>query len=162
VNHSGDRKDGVADGEDEFIVVDLAALPPFVTGLALSVHCFGSESFLAVETGSIHLSDVATGVRLSSQSVNGNQHTAVILYTIVRSPEGGSWLVTPAKTWCNGRTFMDILPLLQTEMHVDPVIAKECAGSSFHHKSCFSEMWSNVWFILIYRTSSSVQSCQRR
>ena len=64
ISHSGDQKDGVKEGFDEVISVDLNKLNYQISYIAILVNSFNGEGFGAVETATVTVMQGA-GIKLA-------------------------------------------------------------------------------------------------
>jgi tellurium resistance protein TerZ len=107
--HTGDNRTGAGDGDDEQIIVDLAALPAAVTTLIFTVNSFTGETFDRIENAYCRLVDAANGQELARYDLTGSgSHTGQVMARVVRS--GGGWEMKAIGDKTVGRTFHDMMP----------------------------------------------------
>ena len=109
IQHTGDNRTGQGDGDDESIIVDLAAVPPHAQTLVFVVNSFTGQTFSKIENAGCRLVDLETGMEIARYDLTGSgSHTAQIMAKLVRS--GNGWAMTAIGATCSGRTFKDLLP----------------------------------------------------
>ncbi|ROS23009.1 TerD family protein [Cellulomonas sp. PhB150] len=107
LQHLGDNLTGRGDGDDESIVVDLAAVDPAVTQLVFVVSSYTGQSFSAIENAFCRLIDSSNEQEVARYDLSGSgAHTAQIMAKVVRS--GAGWTMTALGVKTNGRTIKDL------------------------------------------------------
>lgn len=107
LQHLGDNLTGRGDGDDESIVVDLAAVNPDVTQLVFVVSSYTGQSFSAIENAFCRLIDSSNEQEVARYDLSGSgAHTAQIMAKVVRS--GSGWTMTALGVKTNGRTIKDL------------------------------------------------------
>ena len=107
LQHLGDNLTGAGDGDDESIVVDLAAVNPAVTQLVFVVSSYTGQSFSAIENAFCRLIDSSNEQEVARYDLSGSgAHTAQIMAKVVRS--GSGWTMTALGVKTNGRTIKDL------------------------------------------------------
>jgi tellurium resistance protein TerZ len=107
LQHLGDNLTGAGDGDDESIVVDLAAVNPAVTQLVFVVSSYTGQSFSAIENAFCRLVDSTNEQEVARYDLSGSgSHTAQIMAKVVRS--GSGWSMTALGVKTNGRTIKDL------------------------------------------------------
>jgi tellurium resistance protein TerZ len=113
--HTGDNRTGAGDGDDEQIIVDLAALPSSVTTLVFTVNSFTGDTFDKIENAYCRLVDASSGQEMARYDLTGaGSHTGQIMAKVSRS--GGGWDMKALGEKTNGRTFHDMLPAILTHL----------------------------------------------
>ena len=108
VRHSGDNLTGEGDGDDESILVDLAALPGEVKTLVLTVSSFRGQTFAEVENAFARLVDETSGKELARYSLTEQgAHTGMIMASLVRAGDG-DWELKALGERATGRTVDDL------------------------------------------------------
>ena len=127
--HSGDSTDGKAPGEDEFITINLAMVPPHAAALMLTVHCYEKGDFRKCESAQAHLSMNGQVCVTYSMGSLGSATSAVFMI-IQRNADGASWSATPARNTMNApiRTPTDALPTMLSLLKIDPTLQRELAS----------------------------------
>ncbi|MDX9699200.1 MAG: TerD family protein [Rhodocyclaceae bacterium] len=107
--HTGDNRTGDGDGDDEQIVVDLAAVPANVKSLMFTVNSFTGQTFEQVANAYCRIVDQAKGNEIARYdlSVQGG-HTAQIMAKVYR--HNGEWKMHAIGENGRGRTFSDLMP----------------------------------------------------
>ncbi|MGX6605939.1 TerD family protein [Micromonosporaceae bacterium Da 78-11] len=109
VQHTGDNLTGAGDGDDESIIVELAALPPAVRTLVFVVNSFTGQDFSQIENAYCRLLDERDGRELARFDLSGSgTHTAQLMSKVSRSDDG--WTMTALGGPGSGRTFQQLLP----------------------------------------------------
>ena len=109
VRHTGDNLTGAGDGDDESIIVDLAALPANVAQLVFTVNSFTGQNFSQIENAFCRLVDETNQEELARYDLTGSgTHNAQVMAKVSR--DGAGWSMTAIGAIANGRTFQDMLP----------------------------------------------------
>lgn len=113
VTHTGDNTTGAGDGDDESIIVDLAALPLRVTALVFTVSAFSSDDFSRVANAFCRLVDERDESELVRYelSTTDSHDNAQIMVKLARGGDG--WVLTAIGRSAKGNTFSDLLPEVQ-------------------------------------------------
>ncbi len=107
--HLGDNRTGAGDGDDESIVVDLAAVDPRVTSLVFVVNSYSGETFSQIENAFCRLVDSANEQEVARYELSGSgNHTAQIMAKVSR--DGAGWSMTALGVRTEGRTIRDMVP----------------------------------------------------
>jgi stress response protein SCP2 len=89
--HTGDNLTGEGEGDDEQILIDLAALPSRVHSLVFTINSFRGHKFTEISAAFCRLVDVGTGAELVRFDLSESEpRTGVIMAVISREP-AGSW-----------------------------------------------------------------------
>lgn len=107
--HTGDNRTGDGDGDDEQIIVNLAAVPEAVKSLVFTVNSFTGQDFSQVKNAFCRIVDKASGNELARYdlSVQGG-HSAQIMAKVYR--HNGEWKMHAIGENGTGRTFQDLMP----------------------------------------------------
>ena len=108
VRHTGDNLTGDGEGDDERIIVDLAALPPGVTALVFTVNSFRGQTFEEVDNAFCRLADATAGERELCRFTlsEKGRHTGVVMAVV--SVSNGAWSMKAVGVPANGRTVKDM------------------------------------------------------
>ncbi|EIV95705.1 TerD family protein [Frankia sp. QA3] len=105
VRHSGDNLTGRGDGDDETILVDLAALPPGVVTLIFTVNSFQGQPFTDVRNAYCRLYDDVTGQELVRFDLSESKPaTGLVLCRVQREGGGQTWAMTAIGEFHDGKT----------------------------------------------------------
>jgi tellurium resistance protein TerZ len=111
VTHTGDNTTGAGEGDDESIIVDLAALPLRVTALVFTVSAFSSDDFSRVSGAFCRLVDESDQSELVRYELSASgAHNAQIMVKLGRGASG--WVLTAIGQPAKGNTFNDLLPTI--------------------------------------------------
>jgi tellurium resistance protein TerZ len=111
ITHTGDNRTGAGDGDDEQIIVDLAALPREVVTLIFTVNSFTGDTFDKIENAYCRLLDATNGQELARYDLTGaGSHTGQVMAKVSRSGSGWDMKAIGEKTL--GRTFHDMMPAI--------------------------------------------------
>lgn len=107
--HTGDNRTGDGDGDDEQIIVNLAAVPAGVKSLVFTVNSFTGQDFSQVKNAFCRIVDKASGSEIARYdlSVQGG-HSAQIMAKIYR--HNGEWKMHAIGENGAGKTFQDLMP----------------------------------------------------
>lgn len=109
--HTGDNRTGAGDGDDEQIIVDLAALPPSVSSLVFTVNSFQGDTFDRIENAYCRLVDATTGAEMARFDLTGSgSHTGQVMAKLTRG--AGGWDMKAIGERTTGRTFHDMMPAI--------------------------------------------------
>lgn len=112
VSHTGDNVTGQGEGDDESIVVDLAALPARVTALVFTVSSFSGADFSKVAAAYCRLLDDATEAELARYELTPTgTHNAKVFAKVVRDGEGG-WTMTAIGAPTTAHTIDQLVPAI--------------------------------------------------
>jgi len=112
VTHTGDNTTGQGDGDDESIIVDLAALPLRVTALVFTVSAFTTDDFSRVSNAFCRVVDESDQSEIVRYELSASgTHNAQIMVKLSRS--GTGWVLTAIGEPAKGNTFNDLLPTVQ-------------------------------------------------
>ncbi len=115
VQHTGDNRTGAGEGDDEQIIVELDKVPVGVVNLMFVVNSFTGETFAEIENAFCRMVDAATGQEIARYSLTGSgNHTAQVMAKVYR--EGGGWNMQAIGEIANGRTFKELLPVMQQHL----------------------------------------------
>jgi tellurium resistance protein TerZ len=112
VQHTGDNRTGVGEGDDESIRVDLSRVPAQVTTLVFTVNSFTGQDFSQIENAFCRLVDESSGDQeIARYDLTGSgSHNAQIMAKVAR--DGSGWSMTAIGVPATGRTFRDLLPAI--------------------------------------------------
>lgn len=108
--HTGDNLTGEGEGDDEVILVDLAAVSPAVTQIVFVISSYSRQTFDLVANAFCRLVDDSTPGSpevARFQLTDAGPHTAMIMAKVSR--EGNGWSFTAIGNRANGRTVMDLV-----------------------------------------------------
>ena len=113
--HTGDNRTGAGDGDDEVIRVDLSKLPSAVKSLIFTVNSFLGQTFDMIANAGCRVVDEVSGKELAIFSLSeSGPHTGLVLAKIYR--HGGEWKIHAIGEKTNGRTFHDMMPVIQAAL----------------------------------------------
>lgn len=106
--HTGDNRTGAGDGDDEQIIVDLAALPSNIKSLVFTVNSFTGQSFATVQNAYCRLMNASNQKEVAKYdlSVQGD-HTAQIMAKVYK--HNGEWKMHAIGENGTGRTLQDLM-----------------------------------------------------
>ncbi|MEY9872750.1 tellurium resistance protein TerZ [Streptacidiphilus sp. MAP12-33] len=111
VRHAGDRRSGGLDTES--ISVDLGRVPPHITQIVFTVNSYNGQSFAEVQRFHCRLVDEASGAELARFTLNGGgEHSGQVMAKVDRD-EDGAWQLTAIGVPAQGRTFQEMLPVIE-------------------------------------------------
>ena len=90
IYHSGDNVEGLGDGDDEQISVELKDLDPVISNIIFKASIKSGHSFKEVRDPEIHISDGYTGHSFLHQplsGVAGNDKNAFVFIRLYKTPE---------------------------------------------------------------------------
>lgn len=108
--HLGDNLTGAGDGDDEVIVVDLAAVSPSVSNIVFVISSYSGQTFDQVENAFCRLIDDSTAGSpevARFQLTDSGPHTAMIMAKVTR--DGAGWSFQAIGNRATGRTVMDLI-----------------------------------------------------
>jgi len=115
VLHTGDNRTGAGDGDDEQIKVDLSRVPADVATLVFVVNSFTGESFARIENATCRIVDETTSAEIARYDLTGSgSHTAQVMAKVSR--QGSGWQMTAIGQIATGRTFQDLMPVIQRSL----------------------------------------------
>lgn len=112
VLHTGDNRTGDGDGDDEVINVRLNEVPSNIQTLVFTVNSFTGQNFSTIENAFCRIVNIASNAELARFNLTGaGPHTAQVMAKLFR--KDGGWEFAAIGTTGNGRTFHDLLPIVQ-------------------------------------------------
>lgn len=115
ITHMGDNLTGAGDGDDEIIKVDLSKLPATVSALVFTVNSFRGQTFDKVANAYCRVVDEVTGKELAKFSLGeAGNHTGLVMAKIYRHK--GEWKIHAIGEKTTGRTFHDMMPVIQAAL----------------------------------------------
>jgi tellurium resistance protein TerZ len=110
--HTGDNRTGAGEGDDEQIKVDLSRVPQTVKTLVFVVNSFSGQNFSQIENATCRIVDEGTGREIANYNLTGTKgsHNAQVMAKLYR--HGGEWKMHAIGEIATGRTFHDILPVV--------------------------------------------------
>jgi tellurium resistance protein TerZ len=113
--HTGDNRTGDGDGDDEQIIVDLSRVPADVKSLVFVVNSFTGQSFSDIQNAFCRVLNGASGAELARYELGcGGIHTAMVMAKVYR--HNGEWKMHAIGENCSGRTFSEMLPVMQAQL----------------------------------------------
>lgn len=109
--HTGDNLTGAGDGDDEVILVDLAAVSPSVNQIVFVISSYSGQTFDQVQNAFCRLVDDSTAGSpevARFQLTDAGTHTAMVMAKVSR--DGSGWNFTAIGNRATGRTVMDLVP----------------------------------------------------
>jgi tellurium resistance protein TerZ len=115
VVHTGDNRTGLGDGDDESILVDLQRISPQAHTIVFVVNSFTGETFAQIENASCRLVDSTDESELARYELSGSgTHNAQVMAKVYR--DGPGWTMQAIGQIANGRTFHDLLPVVNATL----------------------------------------------
>lgn len=113
--HTGDNRTGDGEGDDEQIIVDLPKVPAQVKTIMFIVNSFTGQSFSEIENAFCRIVNHANNSEIARYdlSCNGN-HTAMLMAKVYRHND--EWKMHALGENCSGRTFENLLPVMQAHL----------------------------------------------
>ena len=113
--HTGDNRTGAGDGDDEQIIVDLAAVPATVKTLVFVVNSFTGVNFSQIENATCRMVDQATNREIARYNLScQGTHTAQIMAKVYR--HDNEWKMHAIGENATGKTFKDLMPAIQAHV----------------------------------------------
>jgi len=113
IQHTGDNRTGAGEGDDESIVVDLSRLDKQAATLIFVVNSFTGQNFSQILNAFCRLVDSTNEQEIARYELTGSgTHNAQVMAKVSR--DGAGWSMTAIGAIANGRTFKDLLPVVQT------------------------------------------------
>jgi tellurium resistance protein TerZ len=110
IYHSGDNRTGEGEGDDESILVNLAALPASVTYLVFTVNSFTGANFERIQNAYCRIVNSAKNEELARFNLSEQgAHTGVVMASLSRGSSGWNFKAI-GQTTC-GRTADDMVSL---------------------------------------------------
>lgn len=110
IRHSGDNRTGEGDGDDESILVDLAALPAAVVHLVFTVNSFTGANFERIQNAYCRILNSAKKEELARFNLSEQgAHTGVVMASLTRGASGWDFKAIGQTT--RGRTADDLVSL---------------------------------------------------
>ncbi|MCC9205195.1 TerD family protein [Arthrobacter sp. zg-Y769] len=109
--HTGDNLTGAGEGDDEVILVDLAAVSPAVQNIVFVISSYSRQTFDQVQNAFCRLIDDSTPGSpeiARYQLTDAGTHTAMVMAKVGR--EGSGWSFKAIGERAQGRTVMDLIP----------------------------------------------------
>lgn len=113
--HTGDNRTGDGDGDDEQIIVDLSKVPTQAKFIMFVVNSFTGQDFSEIENAFCRIVNHANNNEIAryNLSCHGN-HTATLMAKVYR--HNNEWKMHALGENCTGRTFQDLLPIMQQNL----------------------------------------------
>ncbi|MCY0906607.1 TerD family protein [Arthrobacter sp. H14-L1] len=108
--HTGDNLTGAGEGDDETILVDLAAVAPAVAQIVFVISSYSQQTFDQVENAFCRLVDDSSAGSpevARYQLTDSGTHTAMIMAKVSR--EGTGWQFKAVGERAQGRTVQDLV-----------------------------------------------------
>jgi tellurium resistance protein TerZ len=114
--HTGDNLTGDGEGDDEQIIVDLSRVPANVKTLVFTVNSFTGQNFSQVANAFCRVVNQANNKEIARYNLSGCQgsHTAMVMAKVYR--HNGEWKMHALGENCSGRTFQDLMPVMQANL----------------------------------------------
>ena len=126
IQHCGDEREGDEKGDDEKVIVNLAAVHPAVRYVGFVVNSYSGQELDDVKDASCHLydpstippRDVATYKMTGTKELNG--HTALLMGMLYRDPSTSEWALRIIAEPAQGRVAEDNIDELQRHLQRCP------------------------------------------
>ena len=107
IKHSGDNRSGAGDGDDE--------RRERHGGLLVVGNSFTGQSFADIQNAFCRVLNGSSNVELARYELSCNgSHTAMVMAKVYR--HNGEWKMHAIGENCSGRTFSDMLPVMQGQL----------------------------------------------
>jgi tellurium resistance protein TerZ len=107
IRHSGDNLTGAGDGDDEQIVVDLAAVPAEVQSIVFTVTSYRGQKFEVVEKAFVRIVDGSNNTEVCKYDLSDKRpYTGMIMAKLYRY--NGEWKVAALGDAANGRIISEL------------------------------------------------------
>lgn len=115
IQHSGDNRTGAGTGDDERIVVNLARIPARIQYLVFTINSFTGQSFDKIENAYCRLVNQSDGNEIARYNLTGggNYQAQVMVKLYLHN---GEWKMHAIGEPANGQTFLELVPLIQTQL----------------------------------------------
>ncbi len=115
IRHTGDNRTGAGDGDDEQIIVDLSRVPAAVKSIMFLVNSFTGQNFSQIENAYCRVVNATGGQELARYNLScTGDHTAMLMAKVYL--HNGEWKMHAIGDNTNGRTFHDMMPVLQAAL----------------------------------------------
>jgi len=113
--HTGDNRTGDGEGDDEQIIVDLSKVPAGTKTLMFVVNSFTGQNFSQIENAFTRMVNHANNKEIAryNLSCQGN-HSAMLMAKVYR--HNNEWKMHALGENCSGRTFQDLMPVMQAHL----------------------------------------------
>jgi tellurium resistance protein TerZ len=113
--HTGDNLTGDGDGDDEQIIVDLTRVPAQAKSIMFVVNSFTGQNFSEIENAFCRIVNHANNSEIARYNLNCNgSFTAMLMAKIYKHND--EWKMHALGDSCSGRTFQDLLPVMQANL----------------------------------------------
>lgn len=113
IQHTGDNTTGEGEGDDEKIIVSLEKVPANVTSIVFTINSFSGIKFNQIENAFCRLVNLADNSEIAKFTISGGgENTAFIMAKLYR--HNGEWKLAAIGEPGNGRTFRDLLPVIES------------------------------------------------
>lgn len=110
IRHSGDNRDGVGDGDDEYITVDIPCAPAYIETLVFVVEVASAHAFQDIIEPSAQITDNETGKILYQTLLTREgkgDNSACITFKIKRGDKMGDWFIYPIEKFIDHENIED-------------------------------------------------------
>jgi tellurium resistance protein TerD len=110
ISHTGDSRDGTADGYDEIVTIDFKSVKNSVSYLAILISSYKGVGFKNIETASISImqaEDKLLEIPLGGIRSKDNSLLAFVIYR-----NGGTWTLLNTNTFGPGKVFTECQDLI--------------------------------------------------
>lgn len=108
ITHTGDNLTGQGDGDDEQILLDLAALPPNVAYLMFTINSYRGQKFTDIANAFCRLVDAGTGAELVRYDLSDSRPATGVLMAVM-SRAGVNWEMRALGEFRDGKTAKDMI-----------------------------------------------------
>jgi len=124
IQHCGDEREGDEEGDDEKVILNLAAVHPAVCYIGFVVNSYSGQELDDVAGASCHLFDQRTGRDLAQYTLTGtkmlDKRTALVMGMLFRADPSADWCLRIISEAAMGRTAHDNVDELQNHIKRDP------------------------------------------
>ena len=110
IRHSGDNLDGIGDGDDEFITIDLNTAPDYINNLVFVIEVASAHAFKDIISPSIQVREILSGseiYQLSLVQAGQEDRSACIALKIGRNAVGSPWVLSPIESFVDHENIED-------------------------------------------------------
>lgn len=109
VQHQGDNRTGMGDGDDETVLIDLTRVAAHVTSIVLVVTSYEGQSFEQVQNAFCRLLDHSNGAELARYTLTGGMpYTGMVMAKLYR--DGAGWKMQAIGEGINAKTPSEAFP----------------------------------------------------
>ncbi|HEX2902424.1 MAG TPA: TerD family protein [Jatrophihabitans sp.] len=108
ITHTGDNLTGQGDGDDEQILLELAALPATVAHLMFTINSYRGQKFTDIANAFCRLVDAGSGAELVRFDLSESRPSTGVLMAVL-SRSGAGWQMRAIGEFHDGKTVKDMV-----------------------------------------------------